>query len=159
MSYATQGYQALVHLLDTFLRLSLLCQHPTVLERSDHHHVRKALFRAKTDGGFGTFLDSTHLAAVLMECRRNAQGITQAMGVCTLLRQGQRLLAPRQPLVRIAQVPQQNLQNLRRNRIAPISIRRLVHLSAPRPHCSGATRCVLSAATFLMMPCPPWLPF
>src|SRR4029450_9623619 len=53
----------------------------------------------------------------------------------------------------------QNLQNLRRNRIAPISIPRLVHLSAPRPHCPGATRCVLSAATFLMMPCPPWILF
>ena len=62
-------------------------------------------------------------------------------------------------LVDEAPLQQQNLQNLRRNRIAPISIPRLVHLSAPRPHCPGATRCVLSAATLLMMPCPPWRPF
>ena len=48
---------------------------------------------------------STHLTAELMEHRRTAQGKTEAKGVCTLLRQGHRLLAPRQPLVRIAQDP------------------------------------------------------
>ena len=41
-----------------------------------------------------------------MEHGSKVQGKTQAKGVRTLLRQGHRFLAPRQPLVRIAQVPQ-----------------------------------------------------
>ena len=41
-----------------------------------------------------------------MEHGSTAQGKTQAKGVRTLLRQGHRLVAPRQPLVRIAQEPQ-----------------------------------------------------
>ena len=41
-----------------------------------------------------------------MEHSSPVQGKTQAKGVCTLLRQRHRLLAPRQPLFRIAQVPQ-----------------------------------------------------
>ena len=41
-----------------------------------------------------------------MEHGSKAQGKTQAKGVRTLLRQGHRLVAPRQPLVRIAKIPQ-----------------------------------------------------
>ena len=50
---------------------------------------------------------------------------------------------------------QQNLQNLRRNRLAPINMYRYVYLSEPSHHCSGARRCALSTAILLTMPCPP----
>src|SRR5262249_19011195 len=42
----------------------------------------------------------------LMEQSRTTQGITQAMGVYNVLRQGQCLIIPCQPLVRIAKIPQ-----------------------------------------------------
>src|SRR5689334_23000552 len=41
-----------------------------------------------------------------MEYSSGAEGISQAMGVRTLLRQGHRLVASRQSLVRIAKEPQ-----------------------------------------------------
>src|SRR5262249_58938819 len=60
----------------------------------------------KADEGFGALLDSTSLAAVLMERRRTKQGITQTIGMCTLLCQGHRLIVSCQSLVRIAKEPQ-----------------------------------------------------
>ena len=68
--------------------------------------MRKSLFRGKADNGFSTLLGCTHLAAELMEHRSSTQGNTQAKGVHNLLRQSYRFVAPRQPLVRIAQEPQ-----------------------------------------------------
>src|SRR5262249_38277798 len=66
----------------------------------------KSLFLCEADGGFGAFLGTTRLATELMEHSRTTQGKTQAEGVCTLLRQRHRLLAPRQPLRRTPQRPQ-----------------------------------------------------
>src|SRR5437867_9179214 len=100
------GYQALVHLLDPFLSLSLVRERPAVQDRTIRSPVRETLFRGKTDGGFGTLVGSTHLTAELMEGGSSTQGKTQGKGVCSLLCQGQRLLALRQPLVRITQAPQ-----------------------------------------------------
>ena len=88
------------------LRLSLVRQRPAAQDRTVRHPVRKSLFRGEADGGFGTLLGRTPLTAELMEHGSPAQGKTQAKGACTLLRQGHCLLAPRQPLVRRAQVPQ-----------------------------------------------------
>jgi hypothetical protein len=100
------GYQALGHLLDSFLRLSLLRERPAAQKRTERYPVRETLLRGKTDGGFSTLLGSTHLAAALMEEGSSTQGRTQAKGVCALLRQCHRLLALRQPLIRRAKQPQ-----------------------------------------------------
>src|SRR6266478_7792786 len=100
------GYQALVHLLDAFLRLSLLRQRPATQESTTRPPDGKSLFRGKADGGFCTILGNTHLAAELMETGSGNQGKTQAEGVRDLLRQRQRFMASHQPLVRIAQIPQ-----------------------------------------------------
>src|SRR5215470_1467783 len=100
------GSQALLDLRDAFLRLSLLCQCPAVQYSTQCHPMRKSLLCGETDGAFGILLRGRHLAAELMEQGSNTQGITQVKGVCHLLCQGQRLLAPHQPLLRIAQTPQ-----------------------------------------------------
>src|SRR5438874_1608571 len=68
--------------------------------------VRKPLIRGEADGGFGTFLAQTHIAAERMEEGSKHQGMSQAKRIRKLLRQGRRLNAPRQPLLRIAQTPQ-----------------------------------------------------
>src|SRR5439155_25801800 len=83
-----------------------MSQRPAPQDSSTRPPERKALFRGKTDGGFGTFLGSIPLATELMEYGRIAQGIPEAKGVRCLLRQCHRLLALRQPLVRIAQQPE-----------------------------------------------------
>src|SRR5215470_7146855 len=98
--------QALVELLDALLRLSLLCQCPATQNSTVCHPERKSLFRRHRQGGFSTLLGQTHLTAALMEYSSHAQDKTQAVGVRMLLRQRHRLLAPRQPLLRIAQGPQ-----------------------------------------------------
>src|SRR6266700_7052339 len=100
------GSQALVHLLDPFLRLSLVRECPATHDRTDCHPIRETLFLRQAHRGFGAFLVPTRLATELMAYRRTTHGKVQAKRVRTLLRQGHRLLAPRQPLVRIAQVPQ-----------------------------------------------------
>src|SRR5215471_8197303 len=58
------------------------------------------------EGGFGVLLGSTPLAAELMENGSSHQSKTQTKGMRNLLRQGHCLVAPRQRLVRRAQVPQ-----------------------------------------------------
>src|SRR5438445_65876 len=105
-SCGTKGSQALLDLLDPFPGLSLLCQCPAAQNSTHRPPVRKSLVRGKADGGFCTILGETYLAAELMDHGSNAQGKTEAKGVCNLLRQGQRLIVPCQPLVRIAKVPQ-----------------------------------------------------
>src|SRR4029453_2420985 len=100
------GSQALMHLLDPFLSLSLLRQCPAAQYSTERHPERKSLFHGETDRGFGTLLGSTPLAAELMEHGSKGQDKTQAKGVRTLLRQRHRLLALRQPLLRIPQIPQ-----------------------------------------------------
>src|SRR5712671_3555518 len=102
----TMGYQALRDLRDAFLSLSLMRQCPATQDRTYRHPERKSLFRGEKNGGFRPLLGSTPLAAVLMELRRTAQGKTPAKRVRDLLSQRHRLLAPRQPLLRIAQGPQ-----------------------------------------------------
>ena len=57
-----------------------------------------------------------------MEHGSSAQGITQAIGVRTLLRQGQRLIEPRQPLVRIAQGPQRPSSKVMANHASVVSV-------------------------------------
>ena len=52
------------------------------------------------------FLDCLNLPAVLMDHGSPTQGKPQAKGMRTLLCQQQRIVTPRQPLVRIAQGPQ-----------------------------------------------------
>src|SRR5262249_8295352 len=100
------GSQALRDLLAPFLPLSLVRQRPVAEHSTARPPERKPLFRGEDDGRFSTFLGATHLAAELMEHGSKAQGISQAKGVGNLLREGDRLLAPRQPLIRIAQYPQ-----------------------------------------------------
>src|SRR5262249_38840360 len=68
--------------------------------------VWKSLFHGKSNGVFGVFLGAMRLAKEQMEHRSRIQGTPQAIGVCNLLRQNYRFLAPRQRLVRITQVPQ-----------------------------------------------------
>src|SRR5215510_13088716 len=89
-----------------FLRLCLMCQCPAAQSSTVCDPERKSLFRGKADGGFSTFLGATHLTTELMDHSSTAQDPPQAKGVCNLLREGHRLLALRQPLVRIAQTPQ-----------------------------------------------------
>jgi hypothetical protein len=100
-------------------------QRPAAQDRTHRPPVRKFLFRGEADGGFGVLLDGTPFPAKLMEHSPNTQGITQTKGVRTLLRQGHRLLAPRQPLVRIAQVPQRPGSNAMANhtRVLPVEER------------------------------------
>ena len=96
-----------MYLLNPFLRLScLLRQRPATEDRTERPPERKSLFPSKTDGGFGVLLGGTSLPAHLMEEGSLVQGKTEGVGVRNLLRQGHRLLALRQPLIRIAQVPQ-----------------------------------------------------
>src|SRR5262245_45076475 len=102
----TNGSQALVYLLYPFLRVPLMCQCPATDGRTKRHQVGKSLSCCKSDRSVGTLLGSLRLQAQLMEHGSPAQDKPQAKGVGTLLRQGQCLLAPREPLVRIAQVPQ-----------------------------------------------------
>src|SRR5262245_46137105 len=99
-------HQALGELGDSFLRLSLLYQCPATQDNATRPPLRKPLFRGKADGGFGTLLGGTPFAAELMEWSCITQGDTEAKGVCSLLRQRHRVLALRQPLVRIPQIPQ-----------------------------------------------------
>src|SRR5262245_8325980 len=105
-SCGTPGCQALVELLNPFLRLSLLRQRPAVQERTGCHPGWKSLFRGETDSGFRSLLGRTHLPTELMEKGSKAQDITQTRWVDHGLRQGHRLLVPCQPLLRIPQRPQ-----------------------------------------------------
>src|SRR5262249_32467342 len=66
----TQGDQALIDLLDSFLHLSLVCQCPATHERTDRSPERKSLCRSKSNDGVRTFLGCLPLLAVLMEKRR-----------------------------------------------------------------------------------------
>src|SRR6266705_2720132 len=100
------GYQALVHLLDPFLGLSLVRQRPATQESTTRPPERKPLIRGDADGGFRVLLGGMPLTAQLMEPGSKAQGEAQAKRVGTLLRQGHCLVVPCQPLVRIAQIPQ-----------------------------------------------------
>jgi hypothetical protein len=77
-----------------------------VQDSTDCHPLRKSLFCSEIDGGCGAFLRETHLTTELMELGSKAQSKTEAKGVCTLLCQGNRLIVPHFPLVRIAQEPQ-----------------------------------------------------
>ena len=76
---STIGYQALVHLLDPFLRLSLMCQCPATSDSTTCPPDGKSLFRGKADGGFSGLLGSMHLAAELMKCQQHIKA-TQAKG-------------------------------------------------------------------------------
>src|SRR6266481_4296174 len=101
------GSQALVHLLDPFLRLSLLLhQRPATEDRTERPPVRKALFCGEADGGFGTLLGGTSLAAELIEPGSHAQGKTEAKGVRNLLCQSQHFVHLYSPLGWIPQKPQ-----------------------------------------------------
>ena len=78
-SRSTKGPQALVHLLDACLRLSLVCQQrPAAQYITKRDPVWKSLLRGEPNGGFCTFLGNTHLPAELMEHGSNAQGIIEA---------------------------------------------------------------------------------
>ena len=139
------GSQALVDLLDPFLRLSLVRQCPAVQERTDRHQERKTLFRGKANGGFGVLLGCLHLLTQLMEHSRPAQGMTQAKGVCHLLRQDDRLIVPHLPLVRIAQRPQRpcSITTARHTRILPMQ----------EPHTSMVVRVVQAYSLRQMRVC------
>ena len=125
-----QGQQALAELLDSLPGLSMVRQRPAAQDRTDRPPVRKSLFRGEGNGGFGALLGGTSLAAELMDHGRIAQGKTQAKGVCNLVRQGHRLLATRQPLVRRAQVPQRpsGMDAAHHTSVLPIEDRRGVVL-------------------------------
>src|SRR5215471_3079394 len=100
------GSQALVHLRDSFLCLSLVCQRPAVEETTDRYPVWESLFLCETEGGCGVFLGAMRLATEQMEHSSSTQGTPQAVGVRNLLRERHHLLVLRQPLIRIAQGPQ-----------------------------------------------------
>src|SRR5262249_28191105 len=102
----TPSPQALLHLPDPFLDLSLAHQCPATQERTHCHPERKSLFRGEDTGGFRPLLSRPHLAAELMEQRGTAQSKGHAIGVRTLLCQGYRLVTLHQSLIRIAQYPQ-----------------------------------------------------
>src|SRR5215470_10713245 len=101
------GYQALSDLCDSFLSLScLLRQRPAASDSTMRSPVWKLLLSGELDSGFGVFLGETHLATELMKCGNRVPGKTQAIRVRKLLHQSHCLLALRQRLVRIAQIPQ-----------------------------------------------------
>src|SRR5262245_48070859 len=100
------GSQALGDLLDPFLRPSLIRERPAAQESTTRPPVWQPLIRSDADGGFRALLGGMPLTAQLVEHRRKTPGKTQTKRVRNLLCQGHRLLALRQPLVRIAQVPQ-----------------------------------------------------
>jgi len=75
-----------VELIDSFLRLSLLCQRPAAQDSTARHEVRKSLFCGEDNGGFGVFLGGTPVPAEFMESGSTAQGKDQAKRVRTLLR-------------------------------------------------------------------------
>src|SRR5262245_30768774 len=66
----------------------------------------KSLFLRQGHGGFGTFLGVMLLTTELMEHGSKAQSKRQAKRVVNLPRYGHRLLALRQPLLRIPKTPQ-----------------------------------------------------
>src|SRR5262245_39100467 len=105
-SRGTQGAQALLDLRDPFLRLSLLHQRPATQDRTDCHPLWKSLGGREANGGFGAFQGETHLTAQYVDENGIDEGRAEAVGVCQVLRQGQRLIDPRQPLPRIAQQPE-----------------------------------------------------
>src|SRR5215510_3698659 len=105
-SCGTMGSQALHDLRDSFLSPSLLRQPPAPQDRTTRPPVRKPLIRSDADGGFRILLGGMPLTAQLMELGNKVQGGTQAKRVCNLPREGHRLVAPCQPLIRIAQQPQ-----------------------------------------------------
>src|SRR5262245_12260734 len=100
------GSQALMELLDTFFDLSLMRKGPATQDSTLRPPVRKSLGRGKADRCFDTLLGATYPTTEGMEYGSEKQGKTQAKGMCTLLRQRHRLLAPCQPLVRISQRPE-----------------------------------------------------
>src|SRR5712691_2889307 len=93
-SRGTPGCQALGHLFDAFLRLSLLRQCPATHDRTDCHLVGETLFLRKADEGFGVLLGATRLTTELMAQSCTTQDITQTIGVDNVLRQGHRLIVP-----------------------------------------------------------------
>src|SRR5262249_38609316 len=107
-SCRTQGAQTLLKLRDAFLSLSLslLCQRPATQERTDRHPEWESLVLRKADSGFSAFLGSTPLTTQAMIFASTDEGRTEAVRVYQVLRQGHRLVDPRQPLLRIAQTPQ-----------------------------------------------------
>ena len=77
-SRGTPGCQALMHLLDACLRLSLMRERPAAQYSTKRDPVWKSLLRGEPNGGFGTFLGNTHLTAELMDHGSKAQGIMEA---------------------------------------------------------------------------------
>src|SRR4029434_3074539 len=78
------------------------------------------------DNVYARLQGNIHLATKLMVLGSKVQGVSQAKGVCPLLRQGHCLVAPRQPLVQIDPHPQCPRDNwpARRPSIIPIEQRR-----------------------------------
>src|SRR5215471_3073312 len=105
-SCGTVGSQALGHLLDTFLHLSLVCQCPAAHESTDRHPVGKSLFHGKGHGGFSAFLGATRLTTERMEHGSSTQGKTEAKGVRHLLCQRQCIVRLFPSLGWIPQTPQ-----------------------------------------------------
>src|SRR5262247_2876996 len=75
------GLQALGHLRNAFLRLSLLCQRPAAHDSTMRYPERKFLFLGEKNHCVSSFLGETHLAAELMEHGSVSQGKTQAKEV------------------------------------------------------------------------------
>src|SRR5215510_6799480 len=116
--------QDLGELLDAFLRLSLVCQRPAVQHRTNRPKLRESMFLCEIDCGFGAFLGAMYLPTQLMEHSSTAQGKNEAMRACHLLRQGYRLLAPCERLVRIAQTPQyQSADVVERHALRQVRVR------------------------------------
>src|SRR2546425_1004956 len=83
--------QALLELLDSFLRPSLLCEPPAAQARTCRPPLRKPLFCREANGSFGTLLGGTSLVAELVEYGSGIQAPTQAKGVRNLVREDHEL--------------------------------------------------------------------
>src|SRR4030095_10911388 len=99
-SCGTQGAQTLLDLYDAFLRLPLLRQCPATENGTERHPEGESLFLRHGQGGVRAFLGSTYLTAEYMEEASTDEGRTETVGVCQVLCQSQRLIDPRQPLLR-----------------------------------------------------------
>ena len=106
-SCGTIGSQALVDLLDPFLRLSLVCQRPAAQDSTTRPPVRKSLFRGEADGGFGALLGGTApRGGTDGTWQQQLKAKPRLKGCALCCARVTASLAPRQPLVRIAQIPQ-----------------------------------------------------